>query len=429
MKFTPHNESRVLAKRTHRPSATLKIALFCIVIAAVVIISCSPGRVTIITDMPEVLDYLEFLRSNTEIPNIDIVFSENPDRAIAVGGVHADLIISSSIGHEDFQDYLHAIPMRRFQGWNKALNDGFLLEDLYEASLQPFIQNRAIRVIPLAYDIPIMYVSDSIDAQLETRTSLTYSEFLNIADEYNRFSGDNYSSMGFSSLRDLHFIVLLLRNFSGSRGTMPAQADFDNTLSQINTFLAAHDQKPEGQLYFNTVFAYSPDHAVMDAGRLQSAFGTLSTFNDERESYSEQPFIWIGGEEGIEILTPGIYVGVTKMSRQKFRSISFIRRLLSSSNQRAYLLQDDSRTFSAFLGRFSTNRITNSVVADNINNNIRFPSEENLLFPGVPDPLWDNLRDEVLIPWLSKYYSGDEANSDQLYQNFMHFKNLYGGYH
>jgi hypothetical protein len=407
------------------------LALIAVAALAVSAYSCrtSSTSLRIVTDVPEVLEYLEYLRREGDVGDIRVDYLEDPDRIVALGGVRPDLIISTEIAHDDFSEFLRPIPLRRLEGQSRTVADGFVLADLYPESYEPFVRDNAVRVLPLAFDLPILYLGEDYATRLSGRTTISYTELLTLSRESNRLSGDNFTDMGFSTLRNLRFIELMIRDLTDTRGSLPPRDSLAEALEEIDGLLDEYQQGPSAQLYFNAVFAYAPDHAELADGRLSSAMGSLfDMVNASGSLISEYPFLWLASQAGVEVISPGIYAGILKQSPRGARATAFLRLMLSSRMQAGFLKADRGADLAIFLDRMSSNRLVNERIVPEINAGLQFPSSEDLRFPGIPDPLWDDMRAEVLTPWLDARFSTGTVNLDSLYRDADTFYKLNGGY-
>jgi hypothetical protein len=412
-------------------SSRLFIRTALTLLSAILMYSCgnSTTPIEIVTDIPEVLEYLEYLRSEATAADLKVRFIEDPDRQVALGGIRPDIIISSDIAHSEFSSFLHPIPLFRLEGPGKSIDDGFVLSDLYAGAYRPFLRENAISLVPLAFDLPILYLSESYAEILSGSSSIKYRELMGLSLENNRRSGDNFSEMGFSSLRNLRFMELLIRDFSGSRERIPEPREMESALEMVDGLLAEYEQTPSAQIYFNEVFAYAPDHADMSEGRLYAVMSTLHERSRAANSQiSDFPYIWLSSDDGIEVLGPGVYAAVLRGSRRKRAATELIRLMLSSRIQAGYISLNRGTDPSLFLGRLSTNRLVNERIIPEINPGLTFPDESSLMFPQSPDPLWEEIRRDVLIPWLGEHFANDETSIETLYRNIETYYKLNGGY-
>ncbi len=418
---------RFLAKTVVRNTV---LFLSLAVLTAAAFSSCdSRPPLQVVTDIPEVIEYAEYLRSSTDTSDFSLRFIREPDRAIALGEISADVIISHNIAHEGFSGFLHPIPLVQLRSAAKSLDDGFALQDMYPESYEPFVEDNSVRVMPLAFDIPIVYLSDPLLRAIGERDSIDYRSLLTTAAEFNRRSRDNYSEMGFSSLRNIRFIELLLNDLTGIRGGLPDEETLGAALVELVNLLNESGQEPDAQLYYNQVFAYAPDHSVIESGRLHASFGSLSGRSAAHESLiARLPFVWLTSSDGLELQSPGIYAGVSRQSSQRMRSIHFIRELLSAQNQAGFMSERPYGDIEAFLNRLSTNRIINENVFPERNTGLVLPGETELIFPGVPVELWDRVRREALHPWLEDFLAGVSPGPAELNRAVENFYRLNGGY-
>lgn len=393
--------------------------LLLVIIAAAAIHSCgvfSPP-LTIITDNPEAADYLEYIRAESDIQNFRIEYSVEADRSAAIGGSQADIIISSSIANPAFSPFVHSYPLRRWEALKPA-RDSFVFSDIYPGSYRAFMRDRRLGIVPLSFNLPIVYFSREMEAAMPDTQSISSNELLTLAQDYTSLRGENYVEMGFSSLRDIRFLDILIRRETSVRGAIPSAPELETALEKIAGELAQIKQLPQAQLYFNSIFAYSADHADMEAGRIYSALGSLSEHLAAGPSRIRQfNYTWLYSEEGAEVIQPILYAAVLDSSKQKNRAFRFLRQILSSGIQSSYLdfkIERDESPMGFLIG-FSSSRLVNERVLSVMaaGPELSVPPMEDLIFPGIPDYLWNRVRREVYYPWLRDYlYTGEVSSAD-----------------
>lgn len=305
--------------------------------------------VIIATDLPEVMEYLEFVREIVSPPNFRVIFDSNPDRNTVLEDISPDIIISSRIAHENFSENLYRIPLSRLNKQSGRRSDHFVLEDIYPESFAPYLRDNTISAFTFAFDLPIVYTQGDIVQDLEDGSGITYSQLLESTAKYTTARRDIYSTMGFSSLRNILFIDLLIREHTDIRGAIPPPDALGESMKDISDYLISNTQEPQAQVYFNDIFAYSPDFSDMREGHLFSSLNSLYVHNNSLNA-DAFPYVWLysegggaaagaaapAGAEQIEALNP-VYIGIVQASRDKRQSINILRQLLSARVQTHYL--------------------------------------------------------------------------------------------
>ncbi|AHC13654.1 hypothetical protein [Salinispira pacifica] len=410
------------------------VFLLIIIIGAAGIYSCGifSRPLTIITDDPQVADYLEFIRGASEHQDFHIEFSSEADRSAAIGGSQADIIISSSIANQAFSPFIHSYPLRRWEQLTPA-RDSFVFADLYPGSYRPFIRDKRLGIVPLSFNLPIVYFNQEMAAARPDTHSIGSSDLLRLAEEYTRIRGENYSEMGFSSLRDIRFLDILIRQETSVRGRVPDSSTLEPALETIRSELEQLEQRPPAQLYFNSVFAYSADHADMEARRIHSALSSLHEHLQAGPSrIREFSYKWLYSDDGAEVIQPIMYSAVLDSSRNTRRAFRFLRKILSSEFQSAYfefrVSRDDSPV--GFLQGFSSSRLVNERVlsASQAGPELPVPPAEQIIFPAAPDYLWNRVRNEVYYPWLQDYLYTENVTAGDLEADIESFYKLNSRY-
>jgi len=394
-------------------------------------IGCGTGlELSIATDLPEVVEYLEFMRGNISPSNFQVIFDAEPDRSVVLGDISPDIIISRHITHENFSDELYRIPLSRLnkQGGGKA--DHFVLEDIYPESFAPYRRNNAVFAFTLAFDLPIVYSRTDLLQEWESSGALTYDRLLETAAEYTTVRRNIYSTMGFSSLRNILFIDLLIRENTDVRGTIPPQETLPDAIAQINEYLVNNTQEPPAQVYFNEIFAYSPDFSDMREGHLFSSLSSLYTHNSSLPA-NAFPYHWLYSgaatsmPEQIEAIDP-VYIGILQAAGNKSQAINILRQVLSARIQTDYLqkLSDSRKPFRFFLSRLSSNRMVNEHTISRFTESI----PEHIIFPGQTLFLWDEIKTQVYYPWITANLTEPEISTEDLYRNLESYYKLNGRY-
>ena len=414
------------------PSDSMHAKLvLCGLLALSLAISCEQNQdiITIITDMPEVAEYLEFVRDEISPPHFRVLFNANIDKNAAVGEVSQDIIISSRIAYTGFSDYLYKIPLSQLNKQEGNSADNFVLEDIYPSSYEPYIKDGAVTVLPLAFDLPIVYFDTSLAESLEPYQFVSADKLLEIAAEQTELRRNIYATMGFSSLRNILFIDLLIRDQTNVRANIPPPEDLKRAMENISEYLKQHTQDPYSQVYYNDVFAYSVDHASMREGYLHASLSSFYAHIVSTDSPIHPfPYVWLYSGNQIEALHP-VFIGISRGSRNKRQGINIARRLLSADVQARYLKKRLNRPFDAFLFRLSSNRIINEHILSQLLGTDNFSMPRNIVLPSQPIFLWDQIKTEVYYPWIMENLISQEISTDDLYQNLESYYKLNGNYH
>lgn len=398
--------------------------------------------VTIATDLPEVMEYLEFVREIVSPPNFQVIFDSNPDRNTVLEDISPDIIISSRIAHENFSENLYRIPLSRLNKQSGSRADHFVLEDIYPESFAPYLRDNTISAFTFAFDLPIVYTQGDIVQDLGDGSVLTYGQLLESTEKYTTVRRDIYSTMGFSSLRNILFIDLLIRDHTDIRGAIPPPDELRESMKNISDYLISSTQEPQAQVYFNDIFAYSPDFSDMREGHLFSSLNSLYVHNSSLNS-DAFPYVWLYSERSgastedapeaapedgqIEALNP-VYIGIVQASRDKRQSINILRQLLSARVQTHYLERvfDSKKPFKFFLFRLSSNRIVNEYSIPRFSDGHNIP--ENIAFPGQPLFLWDEIKTDVYYPWIVENLTVPDIYPEDLYRNLESYYRLNSRY-
>ena len=407
--------------------------LYGLLAAFLLIISACDNRqgiLTIATDLPEVAEYLEFVRDEISPPLFRVIFDANPDRNTVLGDISPDIIISSRIAHENFSNYLYEIPFSRLnkQGGNNA--DNFVLEDIHHSSYAPYVKEGTVRVFLLAFDLPIVYLGEELMRDQGSGAFLTYDRLLETAEEYTELRRNIYSAMGFSSLRNILFIDLLIREYTNLHGSIPPPDELEEAMKSIIEYLNNRKQEPSAQVYYNDVFAYSSDHSSLMEGNLHSGLSSFYAHNTSRDPLIRRfPYVWLYSGEQSEALNP-VYIGIVQSSRHKRQGIDILRQLLSADVQTSYLKKhfDREMPFAAFLFRLSSNYMVNQYIIPQFSdNNITF-IPKSIVFPEQPVFLWDEIKTQVYYPWIAENLIAQEISTDELYQSLDSYYKLNSEY-
>ncbi len=408
----------------------------CLAVAILALSSCggfaSSAPLIVATDQPEAVEYLEYLRSVGDAPGFRIVYDQNADRSTVLGGIAPDLIIGSHIAHRDFRQYLYEIPKFKLRGYLKSRRDGFVLGDIYRDSYAPFSSNGTIRLLPLAFDIPLVYVSSELAESLELAEGIEAKNLLAASTEHTGFRRENYSAMGFSSLRHIRFLDMLIQSLSPSRGGIPDISQLPEILQKLYNYLDNYEQDLEAQFYFNTVFAYSSDHADISQGRLHSVLSSYYRRVIDRSPLADLPYGWLKINGSVQVESPMIYAGILKKSRSKKKALQFFRLLFSSKSQKEFLEYQlrSGMDKPNFLKRLSSNRIVNHEVLPYLGNAefLRLPRSGDLIFPMAPIPQWVKIRSQVYYPWLESNVITRSMNIESLNSELESFYKLNADY-
>ena len=383
------------------------------------------------TDRPELAAYVELFNAESKELRVEVIYKEAPWVALESESTHPDLVVSTrldsdlTIRHFGFLDQLIE---------NNLISPGSFYRKLYIRGLR---EEKPV-LLPLSFSLPIFVFRNEYNPILSDTYTIDPIELRKLSREYNG-EGNKPGQIGFSPRwqpESIYALAILFgAQFREIGQRLPAwdEADLQQSVVFVKSWVDEINGGIETEDFFRTKYMYDPLYKLLDSGRILFTYMKIDEFISVPAEIRENlDFRWMSSGGIIHVCDDVLFVGRTKQSRRKKASQAFISWLLNSSTQERLLesAQFERMRIFGFAGGFS------SIVSVNSNVLPRYfpflighiPNEESLAFP-VPLPEnWQDIKAEVIFPWLLEAVSTDDFSeplSNRVNQWLLHQPDLY----
>ncbi len=357
------------------------------------------------TNIPEVAAYVEIFNASQSNYRVELVYSENPAnfRKLTEEGA-PDIVISENLASNAiisaFAPLDKLIEKERF-------DPSTLYPDLYKLGTREGIPY----TLPLSFNIPaIMFKQGNLSEKI-SGTTISPLQLRAEAEIYNGRSTEKSRVTGFSPSWEPEFLLKnafifksdfaetedgsLIWNDENLNSSIKFTRDWTEN---INSGWAAEKD-------FALTYCYDPGYKLLNADRIGFHYTTLKDFfTIPAEDRSSLDFKWLGSETSIPVCRDIVFTGIPKLSAKKKTAEAFILWLLDAGTQKILLESSHfkrTRGFGICDGLSSLRSINQLVIPAHYKRLIgAVPSPEYLSFPKNLPVDWQQIRDDVIIPWL-----------------------------
>ncbi|MBI9101198.1 MAG: hypothetical protein JEY99_02195 [Spirochaetales bacterium] len=392
------------------------------------------------TNIPEITTYADLFNSQQDQYRIKIVYKEDPGAALLTGTYIPDLIISTNLNSAKYTPYLEDISY--FFDPEKGKVDP---AQFYQELLLNGVDNNGVqRTLPVSFNLPLLYYKTGNGITDESDGLFSNDDLEN---EVNLFTGkDNFPVRGFSSLWDGHYLYELTKlngaDFHETDSSLPEwnSEKLNQVLDTIRTATPPAPPKTEedeeypppgsleGELAFQEKYLYQPWFKSVNSGRILYAFTTMEAFYEipiaEKKSLDIR---WISDGQRVPVCDDVLYAGILKKGEDKKSAAAFLEWFFQQETQSAILESSQFKRIRKFgIARgFSSLYLVNQLEFPRFYSILvgKIPGQRELLFPEILPYSWEEIRKDVIIPWLRKE-SIQTENRLPLEENLRNWYNL-----
>ncbi len=410
----------------HRKCSVLKrvfLGLSLVLIFSLFAIGCSiqtKEPVIIWTNKSEFVAYAELFNLSSDDANAVIVYKENPAQAFPPTQDEAmpDIIIGSRLKNSDTRsnylpiDYLFDDQLiSKTQFYQPLLHYGNIGNQQY--------------LLPVNFNLSTVVFSQENSPLIPESYSLSINQIRDIAGDFNTVDDEVYTSMGFAPSWSVNFLYQVSKLYD---------VNFAENKNDVNSFLWNNDKLIESIDYFknwttekNTSTSHESEYQfkylynptlinVQDNNSLFAYMPSNQLFETPSEKLEGIQYRWIHKDDQYFVHDNMISMGLYKDSKNLAAAEQFIIWFMNEENQNTLLnwhenLNLYTQSF-GIAGGFSSIRSVNErllpllypILWGNI------PTGENLVTPGNLPTNWDNIKQNVLYPYLEDAVNTDNSN-------------------
>ncbi|MBN1696445.1 MAG: hypothetical protein JW881_02920 [Spirochaetales bacterium] len=379
-------------------------------------------RVTIGTNIPEILAYSETFNASNEKYRIEMLYHPDPQMMLGEKETPPDLVIGENLWAPS---NIHKFKSLDGLFKEKQLDEGAF----YPNILEPGKDMNQQRLLPLCFNLPVVLykktsaLEDNTDMYMNLETLKTQSL------QFIQSKGDRLLKMGFSPFWNIDFLyhtaVLYHTGFRTEDGeTLLWNAD---ALTRAVAFLKNWmDEIPGGytaERSYSRKYLNAPPYQLVNDKNIQYfLLDSKEMFRIPREKLQAIDFKWLSYENGIPVYDNIIFLGIPLRAENPEGAQAFIRWIFNRENQGKLMeINHFKRLDNVFgiAGGFSSlMEVSNTLLPKHYPLFIgHIPPPDSLIFPGPLPDHWDYIKRETIIPWISEAIVTENFNKkleDQL---------------
>lgn len=398
-------------KKGTRIIHSARILFLCLAASSLFLaVSCSDSSTPLVlwTENAELASYTELFNTAQNDFQVIVEYKKNPYGALppAKDEKKPDIIIGSS--HRDNAACQYLLPLDYlFKEQNLAKDDFY--QPLVEMG---FSQDRQY-MLPISFNMPAVIFSKENDTLIPDQYSLSLDELRDAAVSFNTQKDNGlYTRMGFAPSWDTGFLYTAAKlnriTFQEHNGTVIwDKLALSKTVSYIRDWTASCNSSTTAEQDYQFKYLNIPSLKWITEGESLFAYTTSSElFSKAPEKLKDIDYRWLQQDEKTPIEDTVIFIGLYKDSKKKREAESFILWLLNADNQKQLLewthaLNYVSDSF-GICGGFSSIKAVNEQAFPIFYPMLlaNLPQENGLEIPNTLPERWENLKEQVILPYL-----------------------------
>lgn len=372
--------------------------------------------VVIKTNRSEFAAYVELFNRDQDTWKAAVVFSENPAEELLAGGQDADIVAGPWIKGEKTRSKL--VPLTYL--FNERKLDG----TIFYRSLLELGNIRGTQFsLPVSFNLPAIIFSRENAALMGDEALITFAEIKGLSHSFNETEGGVYTRMAFSPSWESEFLYIAAQmmnadfresdaRFSWNEENLNYAINFlKDWEKDINTSAAAAED-------FRFKYLYVPLEVATAGGRILFAQRyTDELFTSGADSLRQLDFRWPAHGGLIPLKDEIVYLGICRGAKNIAGAEVFVSWFFKEETQRRIL--EYSREIGLMDNSFG---VANGFSAlKSVNERIfplyypellgKMPDESQMKIPEILPNDWEELRQEILLPFLSEITAAEDASS------------------
>ncbi len=379
-----------------------------------VILSCRMGKnpVAIIwTNQSEFAAYAEVFNTEQDEFKIAVEYRENPAEELLSSENLPDIVVGPWIKGEKTRSKL--VPLTYL--FNERKLDGNVF-------YRPLLDLGNIRgeqfSLPVSFNIPALIFSREHSLMMPNSFTINFADIQNLSKEFNIYDIGAYTRMAFSPHWEPEFLYLTAQlmnvdfqestnlfswNEKNLRDTLIFLSDWETSVN--TSVLIAED--------FKFKYLYDPPERLVSGGRnLFYHIYTNNLFPGAQDKLQQIDFRWPSHNGLIPLKDEIIYLGICRKSKHKDAANAFVTWFFKEETQMKLLQYSESvgiteNSFGISDG-FSAIKSVNEKVFPLYYPELlgRTPGENQLKTPHILPNNWEEIKEEIVIPFLAESTSG-----------------------
>lgn len=402
-------------------SGILKRASVCLTVILILFAtSCTKLQEPLVlwTENAELAGYAELFNATHSDIQVIVKYKENPYGALppAKDEKRPDLIIGPS--HRENKACQYLLPLDYlFTEQNLAR------EDFYQPLTEMGFSVDTQYMLPISFNMPAVIFSKENEDLIPDQYSLSLDEIRDAASSFNVTNNNGvYTRMGFAPVWDSSFLYTAAKlkgiNFQSSDGSVTwNRTTLKGIVSYLKQWTTDCNTSTTAEQDFQFKYLNTPSLKWITGGKSLFTYTTSNNlFTIAPEKLQDIDYRWLQQNEKTPVEDTVIFIGLYKDSRKKIEAEAFILWLLNAENQKQILewtrqMNYVSASF-GICGGFSSIKSVNEQAFPMFYPMLlgNLPQESELAIPNALPDRWENLKEQVILPYLKAATDTTEEN-------------------
>ncbi len=410
-------------RRIRRAARAFITVLLLIILASVlasVLAGCDRRQTitaTMWTDRTAVAAYVEMYNAQQERYKIEVEFTPQPADALLERQQHPDLVLGDYLANES--TFVHFTPLDDILAGDELDAGAF-----YPGLLSLGRRNEETYLLPVAFDLPAaMFKRSELNEGL-AQFRLPVERLREEAAAFNETTDGSYVRMGFSPRWSGEFVYVLAMSYGanfreqGRRNAVWNHGALEDAVTYVRNWVVETNGGFDAERIFEERYLYDPPYQLLLRDRIRFSYTTADRFYSMVESSRRNVDVrWLSRAGSIPVLENISHVGIPAEAEHAGAGRDFIRWLFDGETQAALVDAISQKRIEEFgvAGGFSALVATNEEELPRAFPGIlgRVPPASLLDFPLQVPKNWDEIKEDVIEPWLSRELT-DDATVEEL---------------
>lgn len=356
------------------------------------------------TSVPEFASYTEVYNSQQDSYKIELVYKEDPAAELETTQEQPDLIVAERLSSVKLID--------QFSSLEKMYKDEILDPALfYRELLEQGVYEEEQVLLPVSFRLPMILYAAGREVEGDEDLSLSFNELRMTAEQFKVESEELPEVLSFVTYWEPQFLYytsyLEGADFRESlSGELLWNArSLSTTISKLEEWSTDINGSLDIERQFSERYLYNPGYKLVNTGRIVFYYTDIRHyFNIPKNKRENLEFRWYGKEQENPIADDILFLGMYKRGRSRKAAQNFIEWFFTVKTQQELLENSENkriRTFGIAQGFSSLIQLNERDIPR------YFPEMTGKIIPAdyisSPPPLpleWNQIKREVLIPWL-----------------------------
>jgi hypothetical protein len=374
--------------------------------AAILLSACGAGKATravMLTDIPEMTQYVEVFNAENPSVNLEVRYSANLAKVLRAEKEKPALVVGK---------WLKSSKIRyQFRSLDRLCAEQRLDSSVFYKSLLSDGRAEGRQVLlPVSFNLPaVIFLADN-RGQVAGGAMISAEDIRRVASAYNEKKDGELARIGFSPRWDLDFLYVLSRlNGAAFREGKPLawnQSGLEATLNAAREW-AIDNGNFQTEDDYQYKYLQAPSSQIIAERRAFFAYeDSRALFTLPEEKRSALDFRWLSQADQIPVCDDAIYLGACRQARGERVADIFVAWFFSEATQKRLLAQaKEFRTAEISFGiadGFSAMKSVNERDFPALYPSLmgHLPPEETLLPPPTLSQSWPELRTNFVEPLL-----------------------------